>query len=241
MLDSQFEVNHVNEDGSIGIRAVNVDGSLSDSVTHVIMQDIKRYQIIKSEHRMKELPLAHITYKDFDSFYRMVAEIGLHKVQCQFTNVSDMVVIQGAPKVRIIARKAIEIGELTLVPWSTAVQHKPMQETANDCYVKVWTTPPKVFGISSPPGLGKVVECAFWRMQEEKKEAKCANMKRTTVSNVVTWPIDIGLGKTVNVDVTVAINHKVIRANSEIRVFSYVEKKRTYDMPLNVDSKKQKR
>ena len=240
-LDSQFEVNHVNEDGSIGIRAIKVDGSLSDSVTNVSMQDIQNYQIIKSEHRMKELPLAPLKYMDFDNFYRMVAEIGLHKVQIQFANVSDMVIIQGAPKVRLIARKDIEIGELTLVPWSTSMQHKPI-ETTNDCrtYVKVGTTPPKVFGISSPPGLGKVVESAFWRMQEEKKAAKSGNMKWTTVSTVVTWPIDIGLGKTVTVDIAVATNNKVIRADGEIRVFSNVDKKRVLDMPLNVDPKKQK-
>ena len=82
------------------------------------------------------------------------------------------------------------------------------------------TTPCKVFGISAPHGLGKTLEFEFWRMQEEKKDAKHANMKWTTVSETVTWPVDIGLGKTVSVNVVAATSTKAIKCDHEIRVFT---------------------
>jgi hypothetical protein len=51
--ESQFKVNHVNDSGSFGIRAINLDGSLCESVTIVLMNKIPDYTNIKKEHRLR--------------------------------------------------------------------------------------------------------------------------------------------------------------------------------------------
>ena len=187
---------------------------------------------------MKELPLDKMQPMGcnwFAHFYRMVAEIGLHNAYSKCRAATSIIAVQGAPKVRLLARKAIAVGELTLVPWSTSVHEQ--KESKSDCrvYVKVMTTPPKMFSISSPPALGKSVEVEFWRMQEEKKSKEHANMKWDTVSYDVPWPVDIGLGKTVSVEITVATNSKAIKPDHEIRVWTHSVEKKRKDMQVAMD------
>ena len=63
-------------------------------------------------------------------------------------------------------------------------------------------------------------------MKEENKEAKHANMKWDVSTQTVNWPVDIGLGKTVSVNVCVATNTKIIKPNTEIRILNSINKKR---------------
>ena len=45
-------------------------------------------------------------------------------------------------------------------------------------------------------------------------------MKWSTTTRTVPWPVDIGLGKTVEVVITTATNCKAIKANREIRIYT---------------------
>ena len=73
----QFEVNHINDDGSIGFKTINVDGSTATSgntITTVVMSDLKDYKAVKPTERFTEIPVRPIAFKDFDTVYRMVAD-----------------------------------------------------------------------------------------------------------------------------------------------------------------------
>ena len=156
-----------------------------------------------------------------DTVYRMVADAALYKLYSEVESPEDKVIIQGAPKVRLIASKDIAVGELTLVPWTQNVQVKPINSHQEwRTHVTLKTEPPRMFVISSPNGLGKKIDIEFWRMQFERKDAKLANMSWALMTKTMQWPIDIGLGKTVDVAITVAKNSKVIKSKHEVRGFA---------------------
>ena len=67
-------------------------------------------------------------------------------------------------------------------------------------------------------------------MNEDKKDTRNANMKWATMTETVHWPIDIGLGKTVPVEIVVATNHKAIKPNHEIRVYTAPTKRNLQEM-----------
>ena len=111
---------------------------------------------------------------------------------------------------------------LTLVPWSQSVRDKPLERTAAkeaNVYVEVMTKPSVVFGISPPAGLGKKVDCEFWRMHEEKKDQKLANMYWGFVTEKVSWPIN-GMAGQVEVRISCVTNHKDIEPNHELIVYT---------------------
>ena len=220
-IESQFEVTHINDDGTIGIQSIKVDGTLQGASKVVSMANIVDYQIVKRECRLKEFPMKLPVFKELDTIHRIVAEIAMYNLYHKHMQSNDMLIVQGAPKIRLLARSDIPADSLTLVPWSLGVQPKPLA-SKNDCrtIVEVLTKPPVVFGISAPLGLGKKMELGFWRMQEEKKDPAKANMKWSTKIEKVPWPVDIGLGQTVSVSITVAVNTTAIEPLQVIRVFT---------------------
>jgi hypothetical protein len=237
ILETQFEISHTNENGSIGIRRINPNGSITEDAVAVAMDDIlAKHVVVRQDNRMKELVPMHPNYDDSDNICRMVADIALYNLYKKNVVSNDLVIIQGAPKVRLIARSHIALQKLVLVPWSQGVQAKRI-ESKNDARVcvEVMTKPPTYFAVTAPLGLGKTIEVEFWRMTDDRKDVKQTNMKWSTLKEVVTWPIDTGRGKTVQVNITVAINTKVIQPNHEIRVYTASDKKRKI-MEVSVDA-----
>ena len=235
MLETQFEVNHINDDGSIGIRGISINGGLDDVSEIVPMDRIPEYSIVKPEHRLRSICIDPPVFSECDSIYRMVADIGLFSAFRKHDGAKGKVFVQSVPKARLMARTNIAVEELTLVPWSYGVQAKPIEHQREArVSVEVCTTPPKFFSISSPPGLGKKFDVCFWRMHDEKTTIKLANMKFCVCEETVVWPVDIGHGKNVVVKITAATNTKAIKENQEIRVFVQPDKKRKA-MKMSVD------
>ena len=218
LLESHLEVTHISDDGAIGVQGILINGVLDGKTKVVPMAMLTDYQIIKKENRLKELTRMPPILKDLDIFTRMVADIALHKIYQKNEKegrINEHVIIQGSPKARLLARTSINANALTLVPWAYGVQVKPLlSKGANHAYVEVMTDPPKVYAISPPSGMGKTLELEFWRMQEEKKDAANANMKWDSTTVNVAWPVNMGCeSKSVQVNVSVAINDKPIQAN----------------------------
>jgi hypothetical protein len=71
-------------------------------------------------------------------------------------------------------------------------------------------------------------------MGHEIKEAVCANMKLEKRSETVNWPVNIGLGKDVEVKVPLAINYKRIPQHNEVRLNSVTKKTCNADSHLDV-------
>jgi hypothetical protein len=229
MLETQLKVSHISDDASIGVQSINIDGG-SDGTTVIVSGDcLAEYFIIKPENRIKESPQIYPVLKELDMVHRMVADLALYRAFEKHTVSPTKVMMQSAPRKRLIARNDIGVGEITLVPWTHGVQQRPVVSPGELVCVEVMTTPPKLFAISTPTGLGKNLLTEFWRMSEEKKEPKHANMKSSYVEEIVNWPINIGLGKSVSVRVPVAINSKVVKKNYELRLLA-----------STIDSKKRK-
>ena len=236
-MENQYVVNNLNEDGSMGVHKIDVDGKpelQGKTLIKIKMGEISKFKVMKPSDRMTVLCKALPNLQETGTWHRVVAEIALHKLFVQFQTGMHRFVTQGAPKVRLLARQQIETGSLTLVPWSSSLTMMKQAKTESNNnpdkidhrVIEVMTTPPKIFSINSPEGLGKSFEVPFWRMKEENKDAKHANMKWDVSTQTINWPVDIGLGKTVSVNVCVATNTKIIKPNTEIRIFSPINKKR---------------
>ena len=240
ILDRQFEISYINEDGSIGIRRINSDGSITrDAVAvHIAMDNIfEKHMVVKQENRMKELVPMQPAFDKMDTIPRIVADIALYKLYQQHKVPEGLVIIQGAPKVRLLARSHIAAKKLVLVPWSQGVQTKRIESKADArVCVEVMTKPPTYFAVSTPNGLGKTIEVEFWRMNEDRKGVKNTNMKWSTKTEVVPWPVDIGRGVSVEVHITVAVNTKAIQPNQEIRVYTAPTGKKRKIMEASVDT-----
>ena len=227
ILEKQFEVNHVNDDGSIGIRQIKIKGGLDEASVMVPIDNIPEYTIVKPEHRLESISLDPPVLSECDSIYRMVADIGMFKMFRKHDGSKDNVFVQTSPKVRLMAIKHIGASGLTLVPWAYGVHAKPIaNRTDARVVVEVCTTPPKFFQVNSPIGIGKSFDVCFWRMHDEKNDATAANMTFSVCSETVDWPVDIGHGENVVVNMTVATNSKAIKKNQEVRVLVRQEKKR---------------
>jgi hypothetical protein len=240
ILDTQFEITYINEDGSIGVRRINSDGSITgDAVAvRIAMDDIfEKYVVVKQENRMKELVPMQPVFDKMDTLPRIVADIALYKLYQQHKVPEGLVIIQGAPKVRLLARSHVAAKKLVLVPWSQGVQTKRIEsKTDARVCVEVMTKPPTYFAVPTPSGLGKTIEEEFWRMNEDKKDVKNTNMKWSTMTEVVPWPVDIGRGVSVEVHITVAVNNKAILPNQEIRVYTAPTGKKRKIMEVSVDT-----
>ena len=72
-------------------------------------------------------------------------------------------------------------------------------------------------------------------MSTETKDKKSANMKLTTTTLKVDWPFNIGQGKSIEVDVPIAKNDKVVKKDTEIRLLNITTgQKRKAQMQLKV-------
>ena len=225
-LEKQYEVNNINDDGSLGISSIHIDGTTSDDVIEVKYEDICKYKLIQANKRIKEIPVnPPPVHKELDNVYRMVADTAMYiaydEVMKKSPSLETMVRIQQSPRLRLLARRDLDVAELTMLPWSDAVKPKLLETTSHgDVTVKVCTKPPKIFQVTPPSALlGKTVEVPFWRMAHDKQQ-RHTNMKWSTTTRTVPWPVDIGLGKTVEVVITTATNCKAIKANREIRIYT---------------------
>ena len=194
---------------------------------------MSEYNIVKPEQKLKVAQPKYLIFSNLDAVYRMVADIAVYKAFQEHQVAPDTLIIQVAPRKRLVATTAIT--SLTLVPWSHTVQAEAV-ETKKDqvLYVEVATKPPKVFAISAPNDLGKKIELEFWRMAWERKDEKNANMTLGSVKVNVDWPFDIGFGKSVTVIVPVAKSKKQIKPEEEIRLLSLAPAKKRKAMEISL-------
>ena len=70
---------------------------------------------------------------------------------------------------------------------------------------------------------------------QESKDKKSANMKLTTTTLKVDWPFNVGHGKSVEVDVPIAKNDKVVKKDTEIRLLNITTgQKRKAELQINL-------
>ena len=187
------------------------------------MDNLLKYIAVKKENRTKQLPLLKPGVGDSDAVYSMYADLGLRSAYEKYGEVGAKVYIQGAPKTRVmtaVAMKQAQKDVLRLVPWSSNVGKVALQPK-DDCYLylTVETDPPKRFEIKPPSKLGKEVEIEYWRVQEERKDAKYANLMWSTVEESIPCPASLGVGKSLNVVVPILVLSKDVGESIELRVF----------------------
>ena len=221
-LETQYVVNHLNPDGSIGVRKILLDDSLEERCRTVKPQEIKEYAIVKDlkKKRLKVVVVTPFDFRDISYTYKMVAEIALWTLYKQYQ--TKNVMIQLKPQNRLLATKDLAAGELVLIPWTQNVANRVIEATKKDAghvYVEVLTDDRKIFKISAPPGDGKEHVAPFWKMQDEVHDKKSANCEFVKMTQKVKWPMDVGLGMHVDVEVKSVKNFKAIAANHEVRVW----------------------
>ena len=218
-LDTQFVVSHINGDGSVGVRRVNVQGGLDEAVTVIKLASIPDYTVAKKESRIKPSDLTMLG-KDVirADMCHMVAEIALRKLYAKHCAGSKHVITLSAPKQRLLSGETVAVGDLVLVPYASHIDPKPLSDDNNDVpvVIEVMVNPSVKFKVSAPSS--KKLFVPFWKMSDEKKDNKLANMKLDITSEQVNWPVDIGAGKHVEVKVPVAVNDKSIQKHTEIRL-----------------------
>ena len=211
-------MSHVNDDASVGIQAIKYDGT-KDTTTKMLRPDeFGDYNILKPDQQLKVAQPKYPIFSNIDAVYRMVADIAMYKAFQEHPVPPDTMIMQTVPRKRLVAIKAIASGSLTLVPWSYGVNLEAVDvKKDNVFYIEVAAKPPKLFAIQQPSDLGKKFELEFWRMGRDKDAAN-ANMTCGTLKFQIDWPIDVGNGKSVNVNVPIAKNNKAIKPEHEIKL-----------------------
>lgn len=198
----------------------------TDGVTTVIKNDkIASYKVLDNIQRVKFSNLPKPVLQQTDSYYNMMANIALLRVWSKNQDAAN-VLEQIVPRKRLLAADDIESGKLILAPWSHG-SHLRSVDASGNLTIDVMTDPPKYFSICVPSGSGKKFNVHFWKMGHEIKDAVCANMKMEKRSETVNWPVNIGLGKDVEVKVPLAINYKRIPQHNEVRLNSVTKKRAT--------------
>ena len=218
---NQWQVEYVNDDGSIGVRAIGADGTCSDQEITVVARDkVSGYAVVKETRRIKLLQLAELQPDVFgqDVYKQMIANFGIAAAYHQHKVSPDMIHIQGQPKIRVLSRRTLKAGSLIMVPWTLNVSpRKPTDKSS--ATIDVMMDAPSSFALKPPAGLGKSIEVEYWRLQPATHD-KDANMRLTTIDVLVNYPIDFGEGETVNVRMTVATNFKKVDAGVELKLKS---------------------
>ena len=154
--------------------------------------------------------------------FRMVAEFGLYAAYKKYMVLDTHVYIQSSPKTRLMAAQTLEkdaSNTLRLIPWTYSLNDKEEGQSKGKLNAKLLLDNPMKFEIKAPIGLDKKVEVEFWRVGEEKKDAKFANLKWSKVTENVHWPFDIGYGQKVEVEIPCLVLSKDVQVDTELHVF----------------------
>ena len=227
LLEKQYMVAYINDDGSVGIQRVTRDGTHDKEVVPVMMDDLNKYTVIKKEQKIKISKFSQPAVIT-NELLAMIADSALHAAYAKHkANLEDDVCIQTVPKCRLMARRDLAPDSLTLVPWTSSVVRKPLPQTSEIAlFVKVMIDSPARFEIKSPSGIGKDLEVEFWRVQTEKDTKKIANLVKHNIVVPVNWPFDVGLGEIVNVEVPTLVLSKAVSADNELKVFGATTSKK---------------
>jgi hypothetical protein len=218
VLESQFEVMYLNEDGSFGVRRISRDSTLTDDVVPVKLESLNSYSILKQEHRITMSSINQPTLLNTD-IIATIADSALYKAYNDHrVDINADVYVQTSPKIRLMARRSLDVGSLTLVPWTTAVQRKPLKDDSDTAlFVNVHINGMCLkFEIKQPSGIGKTIEVEYWRVQTERDQNKFANVTKDTVTVSVPCLLQ---RNPVKCDVPVLLISKAIAENTEIKFF----------------------
>ena len=236
--DVQFEIGFVNDDGTVGLHPLGVNGKVTTPVAVVMTDQVHLqggYKTVDESSRLS-------AYEDlsFDAptvgqeFWQAVATQALVVASQQHRHCPiGCVYIQKKPACKVVVSSIDNLTEdgVVLVPYPGRVMKKRNPnlkvgvESSSTFYdVTVASNPPHTFVVEKPDMEAKLA-MEFWRMRRQS-EKEHANMEMSTVDVTIPLPnLGKGHSKKMTVTVPIAKSFKDIGNGDELVLWAPVAKK----------------
>ena len=226
--DEQFEVGHVNDDGTVGIHPVGADGKV-DKAKVVMTDQVQLRSAFKTVEPKLRLSKWDALSSDpptlGQEFYLSVGRMAIASAYYQHRNCpAGSIYIQKTPAVKVIVVAAPKDG-FVLTPYPGIVAGKA--KDIRPVHLNIATLPPVDFNIDKPPEMDALQTLEFWRVRRSSDKDN-ANMHISMVE--VTCPLPKlakDFPRSIVVKVPTAVPFKKIAKNDELVLYIPEEKKKT--------------
>ena len=216
--DEQFEIGHVNDDGTVGMHPLRSDGTVDK--TRVVMTDQVKlqgtYKLIDESARLSRWDALSTKPPSIDQdFWLSVATQAMVVASYQHRNCpAGSVYIQKKPVVKVIVA-SVPARNFVITPYPAVA--KKGKETSH-IHLTVEADPPVDFNIEKPD-MESLQVFEFWRMRRSP-EKDHANMEISMVAVVLTLPkLAKGIPKSVTVQVPTAVPFTQVAPGDELVLY----------------------
>ena len=147
--EKQFMIQYVNDDGSVGLNSIKIDGDVDDSEVIILTLDeiFKQYRPSKSRIELfKGYPdsTAAVNAKGWrDNVVRACVTVGLQNIVMdpEFANFASKLRVQKKPSPKVCVNTDVDKGTLRIVPLTVKFLIEPKKKNDNCVHAKVRTWP----------------------------------------------------------------------------------------------------
>ena len=228
--DEQWEISHVNDDGTIGLFPLFPDGSVNKA--KVVMTDQvqlqKTFKAVDASARLSKWDLSNAVATVGPDFWMSTANQAMFASSLLHRNCpGGSVYVQKTPTVKVIVAKAPSTPFVfTAYP---AVAKKSAKVEPGHIHAVVETDAPITFDVDKPNLDSSLQLHEFWRMRHSSDKQK-ANMHISMVDVMCPLPKAKGLPKSVSVKVPTAVAFTKVAPGDELVLYVPAKEKAKTDV-----------
>ena len=225
VVESQYKVGYINDDGSVGLHRLDFRGELDTSTSTSVS-----YDCITSEYRIPKFQIElYAGYPDNEisgsdswtgALQHAAAMFGLQQLSHEIGSDTSTLILQHRPVQRVRAGSAYAIGVLNIVPLTTKLG-TPKTDEPSPIVIVIDVDGTPSFALSHVPS--ETCISAFFCLRKSSDKAAC-NLELKSKTTRIIAPLD-GAPAEVNIIIPVAVNTVPIEIGAEL-VLYYEQHKR---------------